>query len=318
MPGTGFVETGPMAQNHVPPAPFPASVGRDPIPLVTDAGDRHHVLLYFRVPKTRQPVPVSYPVMCILFLAIDSHPDYPLIVAANRDEYHRRATAAMSFWSDHPQVLAGRDLQMGGTWLGITRNGRFCAITNLRSAAGRDDTLSSRGELAKRFLTSAQGPEHFGRHLAGACGRYNPFNIVFGTPGRLFTFSSQDRVPSRLSAGFHSISNGRMDETWPKMSHGVRQLTVLVQGQSAIRTAHLNRIMQNPDPHESMEAAQGPSADPPDPFVSSIFIRGEHFGTRSTSCILFRNDAIRVSEQRYDRKGTVTGTSEFTIRGRHA
>ena len=257
--------------------------------------------------------------MCILFLAIDSHPDYPLIVAANRDEYHRRATAAMSFWSDCPQVLAGRDLQMGGTWLGITRDGRFCAITNLRSAAARDDTLSSRGELAKHFLTSALPPERFGRHLSGTCDRYNPFNIVFGTPDDgLFTFSSQDRTLSPLGTGFHSISNGRMDETWPKMSHGVRQLTALVQGQSAISTARLNRIMQNPAPHDSMDAAQSLPGDPPDPFVSSIFLLGEHFGTRSTSCILFRNDTIQVSEQRYDRKGTVTGTAEFTIRGRHA
>ncbi len=256
--------------------------------------------------------------MCILFLAIDSHPDYPLIVAANRDEYHGRASAAMSFWPDYPQVLAGRDLEMGGTWLGITRGGRFCAITNLRSGAGRDDALSSRGELVRQFLTTVQPPERFSRFLPGARDRYNPFNIVFGTPGRLFTFSSQDRTPSRLGAGFHSISNGRMNETWPKMSHGVRQLTLLLQGQSAISTDQLSRIMQNPARQGCMDATETLSGNGPDPLISSIFIRGEHFGTRSTSCVLFGSDVIQVSEQRYDREGTITGASEFTIEDYHA
>lgn len=255
--------------------------------------------------------------MCILFLAIDSHPEYPLIVAANRDEYHRRPTGTMAFWPDHPEVLAGRDLQMGGTWLGITRNGRFCAVTNLRSGTSRADVPSSRGELVKQFLTTTQSPERFSELLCSTSDRFNPFNIVFGTPDRLLTFSSQDRASSRLPAGFHSISNGRMNETWPKMSHGVRELTVLVQQESEISPAQLNRIMQSRTLHQRMTPSRNAPDNGQDPFTSSIFIRGEQYGTRSTSCVLFRSNAIQVSEQRYDSEGAVTGTAEFIVEDCH-
>ena len=128
--------------------------------------------------------------MCILFIAIDRHSSHPLIVAANRDEFHARPSEAMHHWPDFPAILAGRDRQAGGTWLGFNRRGRFAAVTNIRTPGLNDATAQSRGELVARFLRDQDSVADFSAYLADRHNRFNPFNLVYGSADELYRFSS--------------------------------------------------------------------------------------------------------------------------------
>ncbi|MYB34608.1 MAG: NRDE family protein, partial [Gammaproteobacteria bacterium] len=163
--------------------------------------------------------------MCIVFLAIDQHPDYPLIIAANRDEYHDRPSASMGFWEDHPQILAGRDLRESGTWLGLTRSGYFCTVTNYPDKSTPTQELNSRGQLVRQFLVDEPPASRSRRHLKNMGQTYRPFNLVFGNYPDLYTYSNCEQEFTRLGKGYHSVSNGPMNQAWEKVSHGVRKLT---------------------------------------------------------------------------------------------
>ena len=245
--------------------------------------------------------------MCILFLAINRHPDYPLIIAANRDEYHDRPSQAMHYWPDHPEILAGRDLDKGGSWLGVNHKGSFCAVTNFRTGAPVVPDRQSRGNLVLEFLandSSGLTGDDFTEYLKRDSIRFNPFNLIFGNRAAIRIFCSQDHSLKTLTDGYHSVSNGYMDHEWPRMSSGVRKLTETVEKQSPLGIDELNEIM-----HDQTKARDDQL---PDTF-SSIFIRGEDYGTRTTTCLLYSTQAITAHEINYDRQGQSIGNQVFTL-----
>ncbi len=245
--------------------------------------------------------------MCILFLAINRHPDYPLIIAANRDEYHDRPSQAMHYWPDHPEILAGRDLDKGGSWLGVNHKGGFCAVTNFRTGAPVVPDRQSRGNLVLEFLandSSGLTGDDFTEYLKRDSIRFNPFNLIFGNRAAIRIFCSQDHSLKTLTDGYHSVSNGYMDHEWPRMSSGVRKLTETVEKQSPLGIDELNEIM-----HDQTKARDDQL---PDTF-SSIFIRGEDYGTRTTTCLLYSTQAITTHEINYDRQGQSIGNQVFTL-----
>ena len=148
--------------------------------------------------------------MCLILFAFRVHPFYPLIVAANRDEFLERPTAAASFWSDQNEILAGRDLSAGGTWLGITRGGRFAAITNHRDLRRRrpNDPLS-RGSLVLSALKSEPDLK--------SADRYDGFNLLFGSALDLRYSNNIDGSLSDVSPGIHGLSNHLLNTPWPKV-----------------------------------------------------------------------------------------------------
>ncbi len=245
--------------------------------------------------------------MCVLFLAINRHPDYPLIIAANRDEYHDRPSQAMHYWPDYPEILAGRDLDKGGSWLGVSHKGSFCAVTNFRTGAPVVPDRQSRGNLVLEFLANDSGGstgDDFLEYLKRDSIRFNPFNLIFGNRTAIRVFCSQDRSLKTLSDGYHSISNGYMDQEWPRMSSGVRKLTETVEKQSPLGIDELNEIM-----HDQTRASDDQLPDT----LSSIFIRGDDYGTRATTCLLYSVQAITAHEINYDRRGQSIGHQVFTL-----
>lgn len=118
--------------------------------------------------------------MCIAYLALGAHPDWPLFIAANRDEFHRRPCLAAAPWADHPDVIAGIDCQARGTWLGITRQGRFALLTNYRDPASIMSGAPSRGELVSRYLTGAQSHDSYASAVHANAAAYNGFNLIVG------------------------------------------------------------------------------------------------------------------------------------------
>lgn len=161
--------------------------------------------------------------MCLIVLAWQVHPDYPLVVAANRDEFYARPAAPAAFWADSPDVLAGRDLEAGGTWLGISRDGRFGALTNYREGGRQRPDAPSRGALVADFLAGSQAPGEYLDALAARGCRYNGFNLFAGDRRRLGYYANRGlpgqapAAPRWLAPGIYGLSNHLLETPWPKL-----------------------------------------------------------------------------------------------------
>lgn len=168
--------------------------------------------------------------MCLVAIAWRSHPDYPIVLVGNRDEYFARPTADAAFWSDHPEVLGGRDLQAGGTWMGVRKDLRFAVVTNFRDPATQRAGAASRGQLPVDFLTQDDEPVVFARRFqrrgADPASLPNDFNLVFGNSRQAWYAATRSRMPIALTQGIHGLSNGLLDEPWPK----VERLKLLLGG----------------------------------------------------------------------------------------
>ena len=139
--------------------------------------------------------------MCLIVLAWQARADLALVVAANRDEWRERPAKPAHWWPDHPNLLAGRDLQAGGTWMGITRDGRFAAVTNFRDPSDKRATARSRGALVTQFLAGAEAPKAFLAGLGARAGEYNAFNLVLGDRESLWYFSSREGEARAIEPG---------------------------------------------------------------------------------------------------------------------
>ncbi|WP_065204485.1 NRDE family protein [Shewanella woodyi] len=251
--------------------------------------------------------------MCILFIALEQHPKYPLIVCANRDEFHHRPTQQAHFWMPENELLAGKDLQAGGSWLGVNRLGDFAALTNFRDPQAQQDGMRSRGELVINALkhhepmTTAWLREH--------SQNYNPFNLVFGNRKELYCYNSSQKALTRLTSGFHSISNGALDDVWPKMARGTIALETSITQPDEPDIQALLAIMKDETRAEESELPQTGIAIEWERLLSSIYIRHPEYGTRSTSIILQDTSGnTRFIEVRYDGKGRNLGQQEFYLR----
>lgn len=166
--------------------------------------------------------------MCLILIALQQHPRYPLIIAANRDEYFDRPAAPAHFWPEAPRLLAGRDLKAGGTWLGITREGRFAAVTNVREPDRHQPDALSRGDLTCQFLLGSANPADYLQQLQARADRYNGFNLICGDIHRLHHYSNRNGAPTVLGSGLHGVSNHLLNTPWPKVTGGKAALATMI------------------------------------------------------------------------------------------
>lgn len=228
--------------------------------------------------------------MCLILLAYEAHPVYRLVVAANRDEFFARPTAPATFWGDAPQLLAGRDLQEGGTWLGITRSGRFAALTNYREPAAYRHDAPTRGRIVSDFLRGEMTPEEYGEFLLREGGTWNGFNLVFGTPDRLRYFSNRDGLSPVLTAGIHGISNHLLDTPWPKVSRGREGLATLLAREDDVDPESLFSLLADHTPApDDLLPDTGVGVDW-ERSLSPLFISTPTYGTRSSTLLLVGRD----------------------------
>src|SRR5690606_11146339 len=250
-------------------------------------------------------------VMCLILFAFQAHPDYPLVVAANRDEYLDRPTEPARFWEDHPDVLAGRDRVKGGTWMGITRRGRFAALTNFRDPFASVKNKKSRGLLVRDYLTSEIPPRIYLEKLSKQRTSYPGFNLLVGTPWELWHYSNQNDKISPVEPGIHGLSNALLDTPWPKVVKGRERLTA---------------CLRNPDPSLLFEllADEEPAPDEQLPdtgvglemerLLSPAFIRMPGYGTRSSSVLIIRAKGdVTFIERTFSREGTREVCHRFSI-----
>lgn len=258
--------------------------------------------------------------MCLVIFAYRSHPRYPLLLAANRDEFHARPTAPAAFWAEQPDLLAGRDLEAGGTWMGITRTGRFAAITNFRDPARTAPGQRSRGELPLRFLLGVEPPDACLQAISARDSDYAGFNLLLGDRGSLWYYSNSlppaERYPRQLVPGIYGLSNAHLDTPWPKVVTGKSRMRALLGG----RVGHDRLGETVSDVALADEQAlhpQGLSGEM-DRLLSAQFITTPDYGTRTTTTLWLDDSGIASWRERgFDPTGLATGsvTEQFEIAG---
>ena len=241
--------------------------------------------------------------MCLILVAWQTLPDTPLVVAANRDEVMSRPTRPAAFWPDAPAVFAGRDLLMGGTWLGVSRDARFAALTNYRDPARTEDNKASRGELAARFLRSSIPPEDFLAELHTKPDRYNGYNILFGDADSLWYYSNIEQDGRKLAPGIYGLSNHLLDTPWPKVA---RAKKALGEALSALPDrAPLFHLLKDdrPAPDEALPRT-GVSLEW-ERLLSAAFIRAPSYGTRSSTVVVRGINGMKIEETGWREDGSV-------------
>ncbi len=225
--------------------------------------------------------------MCLLALAWHAHAQLPLAVVANRDEYYDRPSQAAHWWPEQPHILAGRDLQAGGTWMGITHNGRFAALTNYRNPHMLKPNLRSRGELVSGFLQADSSPFDYARLVIQQADVFNGFNLLLADRSSLVYTNNVDARIETLQPGVYGLSNALLDDNWPKTesaahklrrwldtSADIEELARLLSDRSAADDDHL------PDTGLTFELEKALSAE---------FIEMESYGTRCSTALVVDN-----------------------------
>ncbi len=239
--------------------------------------------------------------MCLIIWAIDSHPDYSLILAANRDEYYQRPALPASYWEDCPHVLAGRDLEKLGTWLGITRTGRLAAITNYRDPALTRKDVRSRGELVSAYLCSYVSPETYLQKVKMQDGLYNGFNLLVGEKDSLYYYSNIERDIKKVLPGIHGLSNHLLDTPWPKVIKAKRSIREYLDRNKQVEPDFLFQVLSDNQVASLNQLPRTGVNRQWEQFLSSIFIAGSEYGTRSSTVLLIdRQKQVSFYERTYN------------------
>ena len=229
--------------------------------------------------------------MCLIVVACRAHPQFPLVVIANRDEFYERPTEPAAFWQDAPDILAGRDRREGGTWLGVTRSGRFAAVTNFRRGLEQRSDARSRGGLVSGYLFGDGSAEDYCAEVGLRAADYNGFNLIAGGINEIGYVSSEAPHAHLLADGIHGLSNHLLDTPWPKVER-TKLAVAEILGREAFAAEQLLGVLadgnhpadaQLPDTGVGLELERK---------LSPVFIGSEDYGTRSSTVLTIRDDGL--------------------------
>jgi len=251
--------------------------------------------------------------MCLIAFAWQAHPRWRLVLAGNRDEFHARPSAALARWRDLP-IAGGRDLEAGGTWLGVTDAGRCCVVTNVRDP--RDPQLgASRGLLATDYLTGAADATAHARQLLAQAAGYRPFNLLtFDAQAAFYLGNRPEPRAQAVTPGVHGLSNADFNTPWPKTRALMTRLAAWIEAGDADDFAPLFAALA--------DERQAPDAELPDTgiglererWLSSAFIRGADYGTRASTVVAIGHDGRGVIAERcFGPAGRFLGESRLAI-----
>ncbi|MCC2607307.1 NRDE family protein [Planctobacterium marinum] len=246
--------------------------------------------------------------MCILFIAVKQHPNYPLIIAANRDEFYQRPTSESHFWEKCPDLLAGQDLEAGGTWMGVTKGGFISALTNIRAPHLNRDDADSRGRLVLDYLSQPQLRPDYVQRLHQQRHHYNGYNLLFGRWNDLAVYNNHEDSLQFLSPGFYGLSNANLNSPWPKINKGVQALKTYCQQQQYVDSESLLALLRNEEKAADHLLPQTGIPEQWEKQLSSIFIQSEGYGTRTSTLFWVdtQGDAM-WHERTFNPQGQITG-----------
>jgi len=238
--------------------------------------------------------------MCLIFISLNNHPAYKLIIAANRDEFYNRKTAAADFWEDKPYILGGRDLEACGTWMAMTKTGRIGMITNYRDPQNINPKAPSRGELVSDYLDKGGDGLSYLNSIESKAGEYNGFNLIVGTEGELWYLSNYKKGIQKLESGFYGLSNHLLETPWPKVIRGKEKLAPLLK-KNTIDANDLFEILYDSQKAIDESLPNTGIGLERERTLSSMFIKSPNYGSRcSTVVTVDRNDNVEFSERVYD------------------
>lgn len=237
--------------------------------------------------------------MCLIVFAYKSHQNYKFIFAANRDEFYERPAEQADFWKDRPDLLGGKDLKAGGTWMGITKFGRFAAITNYRDLAKIKENAPTRGLLVTDFLLSNLSSEEYYDEVKNNLSDYNSFNLILGDINNLYYFSTHTDGLRKLDSGVYGLSNAVLDTPWPKVENSKKQLLKLVE-QKDIHAWELLCLLNDTREAKEKDLPETGVGLEWERVLSSVFIQSPKYGTRcSTAVVIDNNNNVRFAEKTF-------------------
>jgi len=240
--------------------------------------------------------------MCLILFLYDDHPDYRIILCSNRDEYYDRPTRHLNFWNDNPNILAGRDLQSNGTWLGITKNGRFAAITNYRNPKQVKACAPSRGLLVSNYLSGDDSCMNYLKQVEANGNKYNGFNLLVGDTNRLLYYSNKKTGIQTISKGIKGLSNHFLDTPWPKVEKGKKDFEKTVFEKKGFNLEDLFNVLNDrysPPDDRLPKTGVGVFLER---ILSPIFVSSKNYGTSSSSILLInKKNRVTFAERTYTR-----------------
>lgn len=253
--------------------------------------------------------------MCLILFSYNQYDNFPLILAANRDEYFERPTQAAHFWNDNPLILAGRDLKHNGSWLGITKQGRFAAVTNFREPSEKIASATSRGILVSEFLMSGVSAKNYLEDLLDHIDEFDGFNLLVGDINALYFLSSTEKTIKNIESGVYGISNGIFDCPWPKVIQGKLRLAEMMNTPGQVDETAFFKLLADetvpldddlPDTGVGLEWEQK---------LGSIFVKADSFGTRCSTLLSIDADKqVRFIERNFDHAGNEDGTERYSFK----
>ena len=248
--------------------------------------------------------------MCILFVAVNQHKDYPLIIAANRDEFFNRDTAESNMWDSKHGIIAGKDLQAGGAWMGINKHGYIASLTNIRDPQKICTDAITRGELVSHYLQKPINKYH--QSLSASKDNYNGYNLLFGKWDALAVYNNHLDQIQQLSDGYYGLSNASLNSPWPKINKGVGKLEEYCQDGHNINPDILFKLLLDKSLAADEDLPQTGIPIDWERRLSSIFIIGDEYGTRSSTVLkIDKQQNVQWFERTYDNKATCTSSQNF-------
>jgi uncharacterized protein with NRDE domain len=251
--------------------------------------------------------------MCLLVLAYRVHPHYPLVIAANRDEFYARPTRPLDVWEDDANIVAGRDLQEGGTWMGISRQGRLAALTNFREPGRHVTGARSRGHLVSEFLKGHNRLNTYIRNIESNYRQYNGFNLLLSNKGRWVYMSNRGAAVRFLKPGIHGLSNHLLNSPWPKIKRSCGAVEMLLTSRPAPRMEAFMRVLQDrtiPPDRELPDTGVGIEWERR---LGAVFIHTPIYGTRASTVLIADGEGtVRIRERSFDVGGMI-GEVEHTL-----
>ncbi len=252
--------------------------------------------------------------MCLILFQIAKQSAIPLILTANRDEFYHRPTRPMDFWEENPNILAGKDLEAGGTWMGLNTQGRFAALTNYRDMSQIKTKAPSRGEIIPQLLNFSGTIPEFFKDLDSDASAYNGFNLLAGEAGQIYWYSNQNRTITQVEPGTHGLSNHLLDTPWPKVHRGRQMLEKIMADTPQDNEPLFNLLTDTKHPMDSQLPDTGIGLEW-ERLLSPLFIQSPTYGTRcSTVMRILQNGSIHVTERTFAINPTTGCQDQFQDR----
>ncbi len=250
--------------------------------------------------------------MCLIVFSYKIHPEFDLILGANRDEFFDRPTQVLSFWDDASDILAGRDLKNKGTWLGVTKTGRIAAVTNYRDPASSKDNAVSRGVLVSDFLAGRLSPVDYLEQVKKCAYNYNCFNLLAGDRSGLFYYSNKTTHIQNLKPGLYGLSNRLLDVPWPKVEKAKTGLKNILCSNRAVCIERIFNILYDramPSDEKLPDTGIGIDGER---ILGPVFVKMKGYGTRSSSVVLIEaNGTVTFSERTFKESSQKEGDCDI-------